>query len=96
MTHDYVHGYSNREGARLLDQASTLAELLHGDTRYPAGSSVLEAGCGVGAQTVILARNSPEARFGAAPLVGAKEGIRALALADAAAESARSGRLIKL
>jgi SAM-dependent methyltransferase len=63
MTHDYVHGYSNREGARLLDQASTLAELLHGDTRYPAGSSVLEAGCGVGAQTVILARNSPEARF---------------------------------
>jgi SAM-dependent methyltransferase len=63
MTHDYVHGYSDRERARLFDQASTLAELLHGDTRYPAGSSVLEAGCGVGAQTVILARNSPEARF---------------------------------
>jgi len=33
---------------------------------------------------------------GAAPLVGAKEGIRALALADAAAESASSGRVIKL
>jgi myo-inositol 2-dehydrogenase/D-chiro-inositol 1-dehydrogenase len=33
---------------------------------------------------------------GAAPLVGAKEGIRALALADAAAESASSSRLIKL
>jgi SAM-dependent methyltransferase len=63
VTHDYVHGYSSREGTRLLDQASTLDELLHGDTRYPAGSSVLEAGCGVGAQTVILARNSPEARF---------------------------------
>ncbi|HVI95629.1 MAG TPA: methyltransferase domain-containing protein [Anaeromyxobacter sp.] len=63
MTDDYVHGYSDREGARLLDQASTLAELLHGDTRYPAGSSVLEAGCGVGAQTVILARNSPGAQF---------------------------------
>jgi len=28
---------------------------------YPPGSRVLEAGCGVGAQTVILARNSPEA-----------------------------------
>jgi SAM-dependent methyltransferase len=28
---------------------------------YPAGSSVLEAGCGVGAQTVILATNSPQA-----------------------------------
>ncbi len=64
MTHDdYVHGYSDREGVRLFDQASTLGELLHGDTRYPPGSSVLEAGCGVGAQTVILARNSPGARF---------------------------------
>src|SRR6266540_977795 len=58
----YVHGYSERERERLLDQASTLTELLHADTRYPRGSSVLEAGCGVGAQTVTLARNSPEAR----------------------------------
>ncbi len=60
MRHKYVHGYSDRESARLLDQARTLTELLHGDTRYPPGSSVLEAGCGVGAQTVPLARNSPE------------------------------------
>jgi SAM-dependent methyltransferase len=59
----YVHGYSDRERLRLLDQATTLVELLHGDTRYPPGSSVLEAGCGVGAQTVTLARNSPGARF---------------------------------
>jgi len=63
MSHDYVHGYSEREQIRLFDQASTLAELLHSDTRYPAGSLVLEAGCGVGAQTVILARNSPQTRF---------------------------------
>ena len=63
MAHDYVHGYSEREQIRLFDQASTLTELLHSDTRYPAGSLVLEAGCGVGAQTVILARNSPQARF---------------------------------
>ncbi len=60
---EYVHGYSDRESARLLDQASTLTELLHGDTHYAPGASVLEAGCGVGAQTVTLARNSPEARF---------------------------------
>jgi len=63
MKHEYVHGYSDRESVRLLDQATTLTALLHGDTHYPRGSSVLEAGCGVGAQTVILARNSPEARF---------------------------------
>ena len=31
--------------------------------RLPGGSRVLEAGCGVGAQTVTLARRSPEARF---------------------------------
>ena len=60
---DYVHGYSEREAERLRDQAATVRELLHHDTRYPAGSEVLEAGCGVGAQTITLARNSPEARF---------------------------------
>jgi len=59
----YVHGYSPREAVRLMDQAQTLTELLHHDTRYPAGSSVLEAGCGVGAQTITLAANSPGARF---------------------------------
>lgn len=48
---------------RLHDQASTLVELLHCDTVYPDGSQVLEAGCGVGAQTVTLARNSPRAHF---------------------------------
>ena len=63
MNADYVHGYSVRESERLRDQATTLTELLHGDTRYPAGSLVLEAGCGVGAQTVTLAANSPLAQF---------------------------------
>jgi len=57
----YVHGYDHQEKIRLQDQASTLVELLHCDTSYPAGSHVLEAGCGVGAQTVTLARNSPGA-----------------------------------
>ena len=61
MSNAYVHGYDAREGLRLQDQASTLIELLHADTSYPAGSHVLEVGCGVGAQTVILARNSPNA-----------------------------------
>ena len=59
----YVHGYDQRENIRLQDQASTLAELLHSDTCYPAGSQVLEAGCGVGAQTITLARNSPDAHI---------------------------------
>ena len=61
MKNSYVHGYDVRENTRLQDQASTLVELLHSDTRFPAGSTVLEAGCGVGAQTVTLAKYSPDA-----------------------------------
>jgi SAM-dependent methyltransferase len=63
MTRSYVHGYDPRENARLQDQASTLVQLLHGDTAYAAGTTVLEAGCGVGAQTVTLAANSPAAEI---------------------------------
>ncbi len=59
----YVHGYHPRENERLQDQAGALVHLLHSDTSYPAGSVVLEAGCGVGSQTVTLARRSPGARF---------------------------------
>jgi SAM-dependent methyltransferase len=59
----YVHGYESRENRRLQDQASSLVEILHWDTAYLAGSTVLEAGCGVGAQTVTLAKNSPKARI---------------------------------
>jgi SAM-dependent methyltransferase len=59
----YVHGYHERESERLDDQAGALVELLHHDTTYPAGARVLEAGCGTGAQTVTLVRNSPGAQF---------------------------------
>ena len=55
----YVHGYDARESERLGDQAGALVDLLHHDTGYPRGSRVLEAGCGVGAQTVTLAARSP-------------------------------------
>jgi ubiquinone/menaquinone biosynthesis C-methylase UbiE len=63
MANSYVHGYQARESIRLQDQASTLEELLHWDTCFPAGSRILEAGCGVGAQTIPLARRSPGARI---------------------------------
>jgi SAM-dependent methyltransferase len=63
VSEPYVHGYHARENERLQDQAGTLVDLLHGDTAYPAGSRVLEAGCGVGAQTITLAQRSPDARF---------------------------------
>ena len=44
---DYVHGYPARECARLTGQATTLTG----------------AGCGTGAQTVILAAQSAQAEF---------------------------------
>jgi ubiquinone/menaquinone biosynthesis C-methylase UbiE len=59
----YVHGYSDLEACRLADQANTLAGLLHSTVLFPAGSRVLEAGCGIGAQTMHLAANSPDAHF---------------------------------
>jgi SAM-dependent methyltransferase len=59
----YVHGYSARETERLYDQASSVRELIHHDTAYPTGALVLEAACGVGAQTVTLVHQSPGARF---------------------------------
>ncbi|GAA4226616.1 methyltransferase domain-containing protein [Actinomadura meridiana] len=59
----YVHGYSGRETRRLGEQANALVELLHEGTRYAAGSRVLEAGCGVGAQTVHLVSRSPGVRL---------------------------------
>ena len=59
----YVHGYHERESERLQAQAGSVLDLLHADTAYPAGSVVLEVGCGPGAQTVTLARNSPAARI---------------------------------
>jgi SAM-dependent methyltransferase len=63
VSRTYVHGYHAREHERLQDQAGSLVDLLHSDTSYPPGSVVLEAGCGIGAQTVTLARRSPDARF---------------------------------
>lgn len=63
MRNAYVHGYESAESRRLADQATTLEALLHHDTAFLPGSEVLEAGCGVGAQTVPLLRNSPDARL---------------------------------
>jgi SAM-dependent methyltransferase len=59
----YVHGYSERETQRLYEQAEILEEILHTGTQFPAGAKVLEAGCGVGGQTRLLVKHSPDAQF---------------------------------
>lgn len=78
----YVHGYDARESERLRAQAGSVLDLLHGDLFYPPGGRVLEVGCGTGAQTITLARNSPNTRFiafdhSAASLVRAKTRLAA-------------------
>ena len=82
----YVHGYDGREAARLEDQARSLEELLHADTGFPAGSTVLEAGCGTGAQTVALARRSTGARIVAVD-------VSAASLAEARVSAAGLGNV---
>ena len=60
---NYVHGYSGRETIRLSDQAETLANLIHHDSIYPEGSTILEVGCGTGSQTVIIGSMNPLCNF---------------------------------
>ena len=63
---------------------------LHSDTAYPAGSAVLEVGCGVGAQTVTLAQRSPGAIH-----VGAFAKKTFAAMVEGIRESAISAGLIR-
>ncbi|RPJ08917.1 MAG: methyltransferase domain-containing protein [Spirochaetaceae bacterium] len=85
--HSYVHGYSEREAQRLSDQAQTLEELLHHDSVFPAGSLILEAGCGTGAQTRVIARKNPDSKFvsmdiSADSLAQAEKNIRGLGISN--------------
>ncbi|MEL6135598.1 MAG: methyltransferase domain-containing protein, partial [Bacteroidota bacterium] len=59
----YVHGFSIEETQRLQAQAASISELIHYDSHWDPGSHVLEAGCGVGAQTQIIASQNPEVQF---------------------------------
>ena len=63
MDKAYVNGYDAREIRRLKDQANTLVDIFHSDTFYPDGSRISGVGCGIGAHTVTLARNSTNATF---------------------------------
>ncbi|MDH5508733.1 MAG: methyltransferase domain-containing protein [Nitrospinota bacterium] len=59
----YIHGYSEREIQRLVEQSTILEDLVHSGTCYAPGELILETGCGVGAQTAILRRRNPGCDF---------------------------------
>ena len=58
-----VQGYSTEEGERLNRQAGILSGFIHATAIFAPGSRVLEAGCGVGAQTLQLAQRNPRVQF---------------------------------
>ena len=59
----FILGYSDYETNRLNNQAETLADLLHHDSVWDEGSIILEAGCGIGAQTKIVAPKNKNSSF---------------------------------
>jgi len=59
----YIHGYSEKEAQRLVDQATSVSEFLHYDSLWEKGSRILEIGCGVGAQTAIISSQNKESEI---------------------------------
>ena len=57
---DYLHGYTTDEQDRLIRQARQLEEAIHDHLPFRRARSLIEVGCGVGAQTAILLRYFPD------------------------------------
>lgn len=63
MSREYVHGYSQDEQQRLVDQAKQLERYIYMDVDFSDVTELLEVGCGVGAQTEILLRRYPHLKI---------------------------------
>jgi ubiquinone/menaquinone biosynthesis C-methylase UbiE len=58
----YLHGFTKEEQERLYRQARVTEHLVHDRLPFRRAKSLLEVGCGVGAQTEILLRHFPDLR----------------------------------
>ena len=56
----YLHGFSEKEQQRLRDQARFLEWIVYQSVNLSNAATLLEVGCGVGAQTEILLRRFPD------------------------------------
>lgn len=61
MTRDYIHGYSREEQRRLVDQAAVLAPAVFAGLDLCACRSLVEIGCGVGAELLQIRERAPRA-----------------------------------
>lgn len=59
----YIHGYSQEEQARLIEQARFMAPVVYEDVNFDPDTRLIEVGCGVGAQTEILLERFPSLRI---------------------------------
>ncbi|MFP5471507.1 MAG: class I SAM-dependent methyltransferase [Bacteroidia bacterium] len=62
MNTQYLHGFDEVEQARLVSQASVLENKIFEKINFNNPTSILEIGCGVGAQTEILLKRYPNAK----------------------------------
>ncbi len=60
---EYLHGFSRKEQTRLLHQAEFLEPYVYRNVDLEFSKTLLEVGCGVGAQTQILLRRFPKIKI---------------------------------
>lgn len=73
----YLHGYSKEEQERLYSQARILEEEVYQGIDFKKCKSIIEVGCGVGAQTEILLERFPHLK-----ILGVDLSEKQLALAE--------------
>jgi ubiquinone/menaquinone biosynthesis C-methylase UbiE len=59
MENKYLHGYSNQEQERLVQQADILSEYIYPNFDFSEVKTLLELGCGSGGQTLQLLKRNP-------------------------------------
>jgi SAM-dependent methyltransferase len=60
MSSDYLHGYNDVESKRLESQANFLEDYIFNDVNLNESKTLIEIGCGIGAQTEILLKRFPD------------------------------------
>ena len=59
MSEHYIHGFSDAERLRLIEQAEMLAGPVFGGLDFSADQRLLEVGCAVGAELHLIERRAP-------------------------------------